>query len=176
MEQKSINLLVFAFLTLILGLALIQPVSTDVLARTTKLNVLDENTSVATAVIDANNINESINITLTNVPTSWKILDCPLSNYAITNSTGSALVETTDYLFYPAEGKFSLVNSTDVLAGVTGNNLTYVDYDYCGNDYLNSAFGRSTLKIVPGFFALAILGVSLFLFYSVAKNEGIFLN
>ena len=56
---------------------------------------------------------------------------------------------------------------------MTGSNLTNVGYTYCGDDYMNIAWGRSILNLVAGFFALGILGVGIGLFYSIAKDAGI---
>ncbi len=169
--------LIAGFVSLIIGIVLISTVATQTLAITDKTIVVDESVDAASAIINNDSINASVNLSLANQPTSWKITDCPLDSIVITNNTGEVLTITTDYLVYPAQGVYSLLNSSGVIADLAvstpSTNNTLVDYTYCGDDYLNSAFGRSSQNLVPGFFALALLAVSIGLFYSVGRETGI---
>ena len=180
MEQKSINFIVLAFVFLIIGAALIGQVASNTNERTSKTNAVDESFDIATAgcIVGANqSVNESsttCNITIAQVPSGWKITDCPLTSIVVENTTAgtfTALTEGADYNEYVTTGIIQMLNTTDTDEG--DFNTTYVSYTHCGDDYLNSAFGRSVLNMVAGFFALALLGVALWLFYSVFKETGI---
>jgi len=52
-------------------------------------------------------------------------------------------------------------------------NTTYFDYTYCADGYMNIAWGRTILNLVAGFFALALLGASVGIFYSIGRDTGI---
>jgi len=178
MENKNVNYLVMAFVFLIVGVALIGTVASEINNRTDKTVIVDESNSLITCVVDSGGvfrftINESdsaCNITLANVPTSWKIEDCPITNVVVSNAT-KAFTLGTDYEVFDSTGVIRMLNSTTTSLGYA--NTTLVSYTYCADDYLNSSWGRSVLLTVPGFFALALLGVSLWLFYLVFKSTGI---
>jgi len=166
--------LILAFVTLLLGAVLISSIAAEGLDKTSKDAIVNE---AHEFTVVAGNVSESTVYTVTNAPTSWKTADCPLTSFAIKNASGgTALTITTDYVPSLSAGTFTLVNSTATEAMVVSanpTNLTYVDYTYCPENYMNLTWGRTIINLVPGFFALAILGASLLLFYSVAKDYDI---
>lgn len=169
MENNSVSKIVIGFFMIILGLALILAVADGSALVTDKTNVVNEAIDISTARIADGAINESTVFTVTNYPSGWQADDCALTSFVYGNvSTDYAL--TTDYISSLSAGTFTLKNSSAVFYGT---NDTLVDYTYCPNAYLNIAWGRSVLNLVAGFFALAILGLGLGLFYSVAKDAGI---
>ena len=163
--------LILAFISIIIGVVLIGSVSTESQARTTTAGIVDESISIATARLVANNINTTKEFTITNAPTGWKVNDCPITNFVLTNASGTTL--SGNYTFTAASGKFTVANNTFMVTGGGGNNGTLADYNYCADSYMNLSWGRTVINLVPGFFALAILFVGLMLFYSVAKDYGI---
>jgi len=174
MTLSSTSKLVLAFVTLIIGVVLAAQVATVGVGVTQKLGQTDDQISSNVAgAWDGTNINESYVYTVTNNPTSWKVTDCPLTNVVLTNSSGTEYTDTTDYVFTASAGTFTLKNTATVNATLTSDNLTYVDYTYCGDDYMNLTWGRTGINLVPGFFALALLLISVGLFYSVARENGI---
>jgi len=162
--------LTLAFVTLLIGVVLIGTVATQGNLKVDKLVIADE--SHAFTVDSGVDINTTTAYTVTNAPTGWKIADCPLTSIVISNVTGVALTETTDYTITESTGVYYLKNTTATVAMVGTDNNTYIDYTYCGDDYMNLQWGRTGIKLVPGFFALAILLTSVGLFYSVAKDQG----
>ena len=109
--------------------------------------------------------------TLTNRPTGWKTNDCPITNFVLKNSTGSAFTDTTDYVLTASAGTYTLVNSATALATLpVANNNTYATYNYCPNDYVNSTFGRSVLNMIGGFIAIMMLIAAAGIFYSVYQE------
>ncbi len=171
MDNASTYKLVTAFTLLIIGVVLLSTVAGLTNDVTGKTLVVNESVGVSAAHINDTNINTAVQFNLTNAPTGWRITDCGLDAVVIRNATGTTLTITTDYLVNTDYGNFTLKNTTSNQASTT--NLTWVDYNYCGEGYLNSGWNRSVLNLVPGFFALAILGIALMLFYSIAKDEGI---
>ena len=128
----------------------------------------------------AGSINVTYPFTIAHPPTSgWQQEGgCPVTSIVIRNQTNVEVTSATDYLFFPTNGTFYLLNTTgyvgaDCLDSGDETNVTAVDYLYCPNDYINIGWGRSILTLVSGFFALALLGAAVGLFYSVAKDAGI---
>ena len=171
MNNSSVYKLVAAFTLLIIGVVLLSTVAGLTNDVTEKVRVTNESTDVSSAWLNATNVNSSIVFTLDNNPTGWRITDCPVGGVVFRNSTGDEMTITTDYLITTSAGTFTLKNTT-ATQNLTSN-TTYTDYNYCGTGYLTQGWNRSVLDLVPGFFALAILGISLLLFYSIAKDEGI---
>jgi hypothetical protein len=177
MENKNLNLLILGFLTLIVGIALISTVSTSVLDRTSKDVVVDEAynlTGVGCYQVGQVNGTTDVNcnITVVYAPTGWETSDCPLTSVVVSNTGGTALTLNTDYRLFAYNGIVQMLNTSATNLTNMGNNVL-IDYTNCPADYLDSDFGRSVTNLVPGFFALALLGISLLIFYTIAKNEGI---
>uniref|UniRef100_A0A6M3LQJ8 Uncharacterized protein n=1 Tax=viral metagenome TaxID=1070528 RepID=A0A6M3LQJ8_9ZZZZ len=166
--------LVIAFFTLILGIVLIGVIADSGSLVTDKLSVnesLDISAAVSGPTIPNSSINETYIFTIINNPTGWKVADCPITNFVIYNQTGSLAVVTTDYVFTASNGTLTLSNNAKF--NRSASNTTNLGYTYCSDDYVNVAWGRTIINLVAGFFALAILGVSLALFYDIAKDAGI---
>jgi len=174
MENKNINYLVLGFVFLIIGVVLIGSVASEVNNRVDKVTIVNEAIDIGTARMGLSgygSINLSLsNFTVANVPTSWKVSDCPVEFGTYGNGTLN-LTLNTDYEVYGAEGKIFVLNTTETNSSLS--NTTYITYTYCSDDYLNTSWGRSILGTVPGFFALALLGVALWLFYAVFRNTNL---
>ena len=174
MSLSSAQKLILAFVTLIIGVLLITQISTSVNDKTATVDVVGE-THKTTMV--ANNVSDVVAYTVTNAPTGWKVNDCPLTNFAIKNASGTTLTVTTDYTVTASTGVYYVKNTTatNKASGFfnPANNYTYVDYTYCGDEYMNVGWGRTVMNIVPGFFAIALLLVAVALFYSVARESGL---
>jgi len=165
----AINKLIFAFVTLILGVALLSQISIITNSATDLSTTSNEAITMIKQGLDVNN---TIAYTLTNAPTGWKASDCPLTSFSLRNASGgTAWTLTTDYTVTLATGIVYLKNTTTTQ--LTATNLTYASYNYCGDDYLNLSWGRTLINLVSGFFAIALLLVSVALFYSVAKESGL---
>jgi len=164
--------LVIAFFTLILGIVLIGTIADSGSLLTDKYTV-NETLDISSVVYGAKStLNTSKEIQLANAPTGWKTADCPITSLSIANNTGHTLTLTTDYTFTASNGSILFKNTSDINQTLKSNN-TVVGYTYCGDDYINLTWGRSIMNLVAGFFALGILGISLGLFYSVAKDTGL---
>jgi len=174
MENNNVAKIIVGFFMIILGVVLIASVANSSDAVTSKVNIVNETIDLSTARDEGGNgINiTSSNYTVTNAPTSWKVTECPISGVLYGNATAD-WASGTDYNFYAASGILQVLNSTITGTESIGTNDTYVDYTYCPDSYVNIAWGRSVLNLVAGFFALAIMGLGLGLFYSVAKDAGV---
>ena len=169
-SKNSSMKLISAFLIVIVGISLLGAIVTSTNLITDPTQVSAETLSILPARIygSANNINATVTFTLANnglVDTDGWVTD----SISITNSSGTSLAGnfTVDY----AADTIVFANTTQLLA--QSDNSTLVTYQYYPADYLNSAFGRTSLKTVLGFFALAIMLGGVALFYGIAKEEGI---
>ena len=177
MTISSTNKLIAAFIMLILGVVFASQVATIGQEVTTKSTVINESIDITDAKQELGDINVSVTFPIAQDPTdTWKALDCPITSVTYGNSS-KVWALTTDYTFDAATGVLTLVNSTDVRgpAGAPGinSNDTVISYIYCGDDYINLTWGRTGINLVPGFFAIALLLISVGLFYSIAKENGI---
>jgi hypothetical protein len=118
-------------------------------------------------------VNTSYPIVITNYPTGWKTEDCQPASIDIRNATNAQLVKDTNYVFWPANGTVYLKGATTNVTFFTANNNSYISYTYCGDDYVNSSFGRSSLDVAVGMFAIAMLVVAVGMFWSIAKDAGL---
>ncbi len=174
MENNSVSKIIIGFFMIIIGIVLIASVSNASELVTSQRDIVNETIDLSTARDnEGNGINiTSSNYTLANVPIGWKTTECPVTAILYGNETADWVV-TTDYNIYPASGILQILNSTITGTESIGTNSTFVDYTYCADGYLTEGWSRSIMNLVAGFFALAILGLGLGLFYSVAKDAGI---
>lgn len=173
MADSSTNKLIAAFVMLIIGIVLAAQVA-SIGSGVTSRSGASETQTLRTNGTDLNTsgmVNPPYQITQS--PTSWKLDDCPITNFNMANSSGSYLVEDTDYNFIEANGTFRLLRTALTKATLYPANVSYQTYSYCPDDYMNLSWGRTGINLVPGFFALALLLISVALFYNIAKENGI---
>lgn len=168
--------LVLAFVTLILGAVLIIVIADNTLANTTQSFVANETVSLAPARVGdgTGDLDPAVSLSLENaILGTWRedVSECEIKNFVLRNQSYIVMTATTDYVLDADGATFTVVNNNNM--NKTISNSTFVTYNYCANDYLNSGFGRSILNLVGGFFALALLGASVGLFYSIGKDTGI---
>jgi len=173
-ELDTMKKLIIGFITLIVGIMLVGTLATQGNLVNDKLVIADEVVSVASAKLASDNLNVSVDLgPVTNYPTSWKVQDCPLTSIVVSNASGTALTVTTDYTLSTTTGVLNILNTTATVDGFAGSNSSLVDYTYCGDDYLNLAWGRTGIDTAVGFFALGLFLISIGLFYSVYKDLNI---
>lgn len=185
MDQKNTVLLLGAFIALLIGIVLISTIASQSNIVTEKTSVYDETFNLFSSAcynVTGNPLGQvngtedaNCNLTLANVPTiQWKMDDCPLASVVVTNASGNVLTLNIDYLLFTSTGIVQMLNSTLTQGDYLGpTNTTLIDYQYCADGYLNASWGRSVLDLVAGFFAIALLLISVGLFYQVMKNEGL---
>lgn len=163
MNQKGqiggVAVFVTLFVGIVVTIALFSASADQVGLMTNKQTSSNESVLAITAFVDANNVNESINITMYE-QSEWKRADCPLSSVAVRNGAGTALVLDTDYTLYTDYGVFSLLNTSKTVPA-TSLNTTYVDYTYCADGYNKDASSRSMAGLVITLSALALMAFAL---------------
>ena len=170
-NQAVIGIIISIFVAVLVGVVLLNISADQVNGITAKAGY----TEVAlTQAPDLSVSPSTAAVTVTEAPTGWKAGgECPLTNFVLKNSTGSAFTVTTDYVVDLETGIYTLTNSTAIIALTdTGANVTQASYTYCPDGY-QTGFGKTTLDLVPGFFALAIMVSVAFLIFWILRREGI---
>lgn len=156
--QVGIEAFVLMFIVIVLGIAFINSSAESTSVMTQKQSAT-ETVSLTSAYVDANNVNESVNITIYS-QSDWKVQECPLTSVVITNGADTELTEDTDYVLYADAGVFSLLNTTDTIPSVSLNTSS-VAYVYCADGYVTNSSGRSIANLILIFFALALVAAVL---------------
>lgn len=157
--------LILAFVTLLIGVVLIGQVASQGNERTNKAGY-EDNGILVNAANNGTGINASYVLSLTEIGDTN--VDCPITEFVLTNSTGHTLTLTTHYVPDLDAGTFTLTNAS--FNFVTANNVTNATYTYCPTGYMTQAWGRTAVDLAPGFFAIALLLTSISLFYSVYQD------
>jgi len=175
-KNNTVILMVSTMILIIVGIAFLTSISDQTTHNTQKTIVTDEQVLLsAETACPSGAINTSYVHTLTNAPTGWKTedSDCYITGLVVTNSSGSAFTVTTDYVLDSDAGTLTFKNTALVNQScATGDNITLVDYQYCGDNYLSESWGRSILNVNVGLFALAILiGAIALVYLLLGKND-----
>jgi len=174
MAISNVAKLVLAFVTLIVGLALISQV---VLSSASTVGLTSTSESVAVTANESGKVDNRYGSVVTHYTPNdnWRedSSDCSIADPVVTNCTGVTLTDTTDYVWYH-NGSINFENTRSVNCTDHGlPNATTVYYSYCPDSYMTIGWGRTVINLVPGFFAQAMLFVSLGLFYSLFKDSGL---
>ncbi len=145
--ENQMNLLISAFIVIILGVVLIVPIGDDVeLVKTASFTVINESTGLTG--------------TLNN--------DELITFDACRNSTMDAILIGTHCNVTLANGVVS-ANALNF-----SNSLVFIDYKYTPDTYVRSSTARTLITLVILFFAIAILAVGLGFVVKSFKDAGVF--
>jgi len=161
-KDNTLKVLVTTFVVLLLAIAFLSSIATQTTNTTSLSVVTDETTDLSangclTADGQVNESSDNCVLTVTNAPTGWKQVECPLTSIVVGNDT-TELTLDTDYTVVASTGVITLLNTTETENGTIGNDLL-VDYEYCGDNYVTSSWGRTLLGTNVGLYAIAILAV-----------------
>lgn len=169
-DNKSVMLLVGAFVAIIIGVSLLGVIATEGNKITNINNVSGETVDYSSAREAGTGAIDPNNFTIANPPTTWRIGQCPITSFVLYNSSGS-LTNVVDYTFTASSGVI-VFNNTDNVNG-SASNTTSTTYEYCSSSYMTQDWSRTIIDLVPGFFALGLLGVGVGLFFAVGRKENI---
>ena len=156
-QAFAIGTLVVLAFTLIVGIVLLSQIGNQQNLLTTKQTTTNQTISATTLYEGANEVNETINLTIY-TQSAWKQSECPISSVAIRTGDGTTL-GTGNYTLYTAQGVFSLTNTTYTVPSATSN-LTYADYTFCADGYNTDAASRGIAGLITVFGAIAVLVVA----------------
>jgi len=160
--EKGMNLLLGAFITLILGIVLLSVYADMSAANTNQVTNTQTNILVA-----RDKGSEHVNTTkvhtldtATNTLNNWRVdySDCIPATIVVKNSSGALATVTTDYTYTATTGAI-LFKDTVTMNG-TGSNATTISYAHCPDGYLPQSWSRSLANIAVGLFALLCLAAA----------------
>jgi hypothetical protein len=170
--NKTLGIIIGAFLALLLGAVFISSIATNI-TPTTGLTATTDTLNIAAARPAGKAVNESYVFTLTKAKYDSFRTDyseCKVETIVFKNQTGGTLTDPTDYVFTNTVATLKLKNVEALNSSAL--NTTTVAYSYCPDNYMGG-WGATVLNLVPGFFALGMLGAVAFLLFRVAKSEGV---
>ncbi len=175
-ETNNNNAMVVILLaiTIIIGMTLLGSIANSQALISEKRVVTNESdsldscyaTNTTKAQIDATK--SACNFTLDNAPTGWRLSDgqCALGSVVVTNSSGIALVDGTDYNMYPQTGILQMLNSSNTNSTFMSGNYTLLAYNFCHEGYLQNTGDRALIKLIVTFLSIVLLITAV----SVARN------
>lgn len=180
-EIKVTGLMIAVFVILIIGTVLLGVIATQE-QEATQLAYATETVNLAPARLAGGAINSTYYFHLTNgCPFStWRADQgsaCYINNLGVKNSTGGTLVDPTNYVFVSNGAVCTGANSGDIRFTNTlsvnnsASNTTTVSYSYCPDAYLTQSWARTVLDLMPGFFAIGLLGAALMFGIAYYKGE-----
>ena len=133
--METVNKLILAFVTLIIGVILLGSISLEVVGKTDKTYASGETVDISSLRdVGTLAINESAaNLSVTNSPTGWKVADCPLASVTYRNSTDDFTVNT-DYTIGLTTGVLHVIDRTRVLITI-------------GPHHFHSKMSKNCLKV-----------------------------
>ena len=179
--ENPFLLLFIAIITILVALALITSVANTKASQTDLLDVSDEQENLQTigCYTDDGQVNESnpaCNITVDAWYSAgdWRLNEpqCYLSSVVVSNDTGTALTEDTDYILYSSIGTIQLLNTTTTAnsSDTLADNLVEIDYSYCGEGYLTNSGDRSLANLWTVMMIIVLLGSIIGIAYKMMKG------
>ena len=186
-NNQSVGIAIATAVAILLGVILIQIISEQTATKVQYETVTDTFTLNRLGPGTANTsnaVNTSDTYTLSKVTDeAWRqdITECaktaivdPTSgaagNLRLYNQSGSIIDNGAEYVVVSGINSVRFLNAANI-NGTTSTTVTAV-YGTCPKEYV-SGWGQTIFKLVPGFFALAILIGAAFVIFKILREEGV---
>jgi hypothetical protein len=159
-SSNPLMIIMGALIFILIAIAFINSVADTKARQTDLITIANESYNLSSngcypvGLTGTVNITDSdCNITVTEwyAAGDWRLSSsqCDLSSVTITNVTGTALTEDTDYEIFADTGIIRLLNTSTLYnsSGTMSNNGLRVNYDYCGSSYLTSSGDRGLANL-----------------------------
>jgi len=183
MGLNATGKIIVAFFMLILGVGLLTTIAATTTDLTSGKAIGNESLESTLNVNASDKHDNDINTTqITLAQSAEATADRPINGLRIWWNNKSnvsdpnkyrLLTEGTDYNFTATNATITWDNSSILVQGFNESNNSVANYTYYESDYIRAGWARSVLNTVSGFFALALMLISVGLFYSVGKDAGI---
>lgn len=171
-KNRSVGLVVLVAVTILFGIIAIGVIADQLNSKT---SLITKTTSI-TIPRYANMTVRGTNIWLNDtIFAGWRAEhpECEVATIILYNQTGEIMTDPTDYVFVIDIGRLRLQNTENL--NTSTSNTTNVKYTYCPDDYI-TGWPQTVLNLIPGFFAIALIGAGLFLLWKAAEAEGLNFN
>lgn len=172
-KDNTIGILVGVIISLVVGLALIGAIADQVVSKTQLAGATETVNLVPARNVTTGGVVPGIALSLVKpveARTGWRAdnSECIVQTITFKNQTGGTITNGTDYIYSNA-GTLTLLQTTNING--TGN-VTTASFSYCPDGY-QTGFGRTIMNMIPGFFALALLGIAIMLVIWVMRKQGL---
>lgn len=172
MENKNVGLIIGVAIAILIGIALLGVIATQI-NSSTGLTSNTDTVNLAAARLDKGALNDTYDFVLTKaLYNGWRTSysECEVQTIEFYNQSGDLMTDPTHYVFVMDVATLSVKN---VLAmNSTTSNSTTAVYQYCADGYI-SGWGKTVTNMIPGFFAIALLMGVVFIIVFVLKDEGV---
>ena len=172
-KNRSVGLVVIVAVAILFGVIAIGVIADQLNSKT----ALKTQTDTITIQRFANmTVKEDVVYTLDDALfTGWRAEhpECEVQTITFKNQTGVTLTDPTHYVFVMDVATLTLVDGGWLNGGTS--NTTTATYQYCPDDYI-TGWSQTVLNLIPGFFAIALIGAALFLLWKVTESEGLDFN
>jgi hypothetical protein len=181
--METTNKIILGAISILIAVILITIVADQMSSNVSVTEVLNKSVDLSSAKINGKltSVNQAIFIavpeaynTTADPKRQWKIdtSDCGFTLEAARNATagtdGTLLVNTD--INMSSKGYIALTNTTRTGNATATDNLTYIDYTYCSDNYVASSWGRAVMKVALGLIAVLILAMGIGLLYQVYEE------
>jgi hypothetical protein len=171
-KYNDMGVFVFILIASTLGIAFLIAAANSVADSTNRVTVVNEGLDISSARIAGGGINESKELSIANLPTSWKlsVSEClpgaTGNGFVLKNQSATTMAATTDYIVY-SRGNLTLKNVLNL--NRSSHNITNLSYYYCSENYVPGSNNQSVLGLVILFFSIAIV-VTVIVYFLKGKS------
>jgi len=185
-DTSLVGIAIAAAIAILVGVIFVTILADESVSKVQLEQQTDTLTLIKIGATQANNYTTEYQ--LTKLDDAWRetFSECSKStlatgtNIIIYNSTGSEMVDNgaceaggNDNQYYIVEGESTLNICNDESVNGTANTFVTVKYDTCPSENYVGGWAQTIFKLIPGFFALALLIVAAFIITKVLKSEKI---
>jgi len=180
-NDMGLKIIIGMFIVLIMGAVLIGTIASLTAEKTQIISIANESFDLSSLRVlsGGGGINDTLTLNVANAYTSGWRLTGDLPEICNMSANVVLLNQSEEVVDYGSLQNFTMtfygqvnLNNTEVLNGTVSNG-TFISYTYCEDGYLVDSWNRSVLNLVPGFFALAILGAALYGIYYFSNQWGL---
>jgi hypothetical protein len=184
-QNKSVGIAIGVAIALLMGVILIQIIADQTANKVQLVQKVDTLTLVKIGATQANNY--TVNYQLTSLDDAWRqdFPECSKSalatgsNIIIYNSSGAEMMDNgacgagpgddNDYYIIEGASTLKICNNDNT------NSSTFmtVKYNTCPATEYVGGWGQTVFKLIPGFFALALLIGAAFVIFKILREEGV---
>ena len=180
--NKTVGIAIAVAVAILMGVILIQIIADQTAQKVQLVQQTDTLTLVKQGATNHNNI--TYDYQLTKLDNAWRetFPECSKStlavgtNIIIYNSTGAEMMNngacsTLTNEYYIVEGKSTLLICD--AADTNSSTTMTVRYNTCPSEGYVGGWAQTVFKLIPGFFALALLIGAAFVIFKILKEEGV---
>ena len=154
--QLTIGGIVIVLIAIFVALALGTQIFNTQSLLTTKQTITNETLNYSNAS-ETSQIDSAANFTITNAPTGWRYIECPLESLTVVGTNGSTFTLNTDYRVNLTNGTIWFYNTTRTWYGSNTPNISQLTYTFCDLGYNKDSGSRGIASLIGLITAIALI-------------------